>query len=177
MRQQTKLATTIAALVLSVIGAAAAPAGPAGVKASLVPEAARKAAPALTLADLEGRPASLADYRGKVVLLNFWATWCGGCKEEMPWFAEFHQKYGSRGLVVLGASVDEEGLPVVRPFVDAKGVPYRILLADSRTTSAYAVKAMPATHLLDRQGRIAATYVGVVDKGDLAANITALLAR
>jgi peroxiredoxin len=177
MLKKSNLVKTMAA-VLCIVAAASVTAGPTpGVKADLVAEAARKAAPDFALKDLAAAPASLSDYRGKVVLLNFWATWCGGCKEEMPWFEEFHAKYGSRGLSVLGVSVDEEGVTVVKPFINAKGVTYRILLADARTTTAYSVKAMPATHLLDRHGRIAATYIGVVDKRDLEAKITALLAR
>jgi cytochrome c biogenesis protein CcmG/thiol:disulfide interchange protein DsbE len=176
MSQESNLVRTMAG-ALCIVAAASAGAGPGpGVKASLVPEAARKAAPDFALTDLGGKSASLSDYRGSVVLLNLWATWCEGCKEEMPWFADFQAKYGPGGLRVIGVSVDTGGSAVVKPFIDAKGVPYRILLGDERTTTAYAVKAMPATHLLDRGGRIAATYVGVVDRRDLESKIAALLA-
>ena len=71
----------------------------------LKPAADRKAAPAWTLKDSDGRAVSLSDYKGKVVLLNFWATWCGPCKIEIPWFVEFEQKFKDRGFAVLGVAM------------------------------------------------------------------------
>ena len=79
--------------------------------------AVQKNAPNFTLKDSDGKTVSLSDYKGKVVLLNFWATWCGPCKVEIPWFVEFEQKYKDRGFAVLGVSMDEEGWDVVKPWL------------------------------------------------------------
>ncbi len=141
-------------------------------------------APAFGLKDATGRTVRLADYRRRVVLVNFWATTCGGCVKEMPWFMEFSRTYKGKGLSVLGLSMEvpysdlktaDEGWQRVKPFVLAKGVNYPVLMADEVTWSGYSIGAMPATFLVDRQGRIAATYVGVVDRGNIEANIRALL--
>ena len=78
-----------------------------------------KIAPDFTLNDASGQPVKLSDFRGKVVLLNFWATWCPPCKVEIPWFAEFQQTYKNRDFVVLGVSLDEDGWKSVQPFLDA----------------------------------------------------------
>jgi peroxiredoxin len=158
-------------------GLLALPARSEGVRARLQPGANRKAARDFNLQDMSGASASLAEYRGKIVLLNFWATWCGGCQKELPWFAEFHSKYHVKGLAVLGVSVDDDGWDVVKPFVAQKNLPYRILLGNKDTKTDYAIGEMPVTHLIDREGRIAASYVGMVNKHDLDSKIAAMLAR
>lgn len=137
----------------------------------------RKQAPELGLQDAVGKQANLKDYRGKVVVLDFWATWCHGCIQEMPWFAEFQRKYGDKGLSVLGVSLDTEGWKVVKPFVEKAAVPYRIVLGNDASAQAYRIVNMPDTFLIDQQGRIAATYVGMVDKNGLEKNIQTLLAQ
>jgi len=137
----------------------------------------RKVAPHLGREDSEGKRANLEQYRGKVVVLDFWATWCHGCKEEIPWFAEFQRKYGDDGLSVVGVSLDEDGWKVVKPFIQATSVPYRIVLGNASTAKAYAIEQMPDTFLIDRQGRVAAIYVGMVDRNGLEKNIRELLAQ
>ncbi|HKR85557.1 MAG TPA: TlpA disulfide reductase family protein [Terriglobales bacterium] len=137
----------------------------------------RKVAPDIGLEDSEGKRASLDEYRGKVVLLDFWATWCHGCKEEIPWFTEFQRKYGNEGLNVIGVSLDEDGWKVVKPFIKATSVPYRIVLGNASTAKAYAIGQMPDTFLIDRHGRVAAIYVGMVDRNSLEINIRELLAQ
>jgi len=110
-----------------------------------------------------------------VVLLDFWATWCEGCKEEIPWFAEFNRKYATKGLAVVGVSLDE-GLDG-RPFIKSAKVPYRIILGNDATAKKYGVENMPNTFLIDRHGRIAANYVGSVDKDNVETNIRAILSQ
>jgi len=137
----------------------------------------RKAAPELGLEDSVGKRATLKEYRGKVVVLDFWATWCHGCKEEIPWFAEFERKYGNQGLTVIGVSMDDEGWKVVKPFIKAAAVPYRIVLGNGSAAKAYGIGQMPDTFLIDRRGHVAATYVGMVDRDGLDKNIRELLAQ
>ena len=148
-----------------------------GVNAALQPAKARKAAPELNLEDSIGKLASLKDYRGKVVVLDFWATWCHGCKQEIPWFSEFERKYGDKGLSVIGVSLDEDGWKVVKPFIKAMAMPYRIVLGNDSTAKEYGIGNMPDTFIIDRDGQIAATYVGIVDKNNVEGNIQKLLAH
>jgi thiol-disulfide isomerase/thioredoxin len=144
--------------------------------ASLKPENKRNAAPSLTLKDSNGTSVTLADYKGKVVLLNFWATWCGPCKIEIPWFIEFEQQYKDRGFAVLGVAMDEEGWDIVRPYITEKRVNYRILMGNDQVAQLYGgVESLPTTFLLDREGRIASTHIGLISKGDYKNEITQLL--
>jgi peroxiredoxin len=145
------------------------------VRAALRPVSERKIAPELALEDSSGSPVRLNDYRGKIVVLDFWATWCHGCKEEIPWFSEFHRKYGDKGVSVVGVSLDEDGWKVVKPFIKAMAVPYRIVLGNDSTAKQYGIGNMPDTFLIDRDGRIAATYVGLVDRENIEKNIQELL--
>ena len=126
----------------------------------------------------------LADFHGKVVLLNFWATECGGCREEIPYFTEFEQAYKNKGLAVVGVSIDilyenlknsNEAWSRVKPFVQTHNVNYPILMGDDQVTKIYDIQALPVTYLIDKKGRIAATYAGLVDKNDVATNIEIML--
>ena len=135
----------------------------------------RKAAPAFALPNAAGHEVSLEAYRGEVVVLNFWATWCHGCKQELPWFVRFEKEYGSRGLTVIGASTDADGWKSVTPYLKKKPLNYPVVIADVTLTSAYGLGAMPMTVLIDRQGRIAATYTGVVDRAACDQAIQSLL--
>src|SRR5215470_15825196 len=143
----------------------------------LLPAEQRKQAPELGLEDTAGKQANLKHYRGKLVLLDFWATWCHGCLQEMPWFGEFQRKYGNQGLNVIGVSLDAEGWKVIKPFVAKAAVPYRIVLGNDSSAQAYGIGNMPDTFLVDQEGRIAVTYVGTVDKDGLEKNIQKLLAK
>jgi peroxiredoxin len=162
----------------------AAPAEPPHIRAAIKPIAEREAAPAFRLANGSNRLQSLSGYRGKVVLLDFWATECGGCKVEIPWFMEFARQYKSSGLEVVGVS---EEIPYedlkdaadawrrVKPFVEKQKINYPIVMGDEAVTKTYRITALPVTYLIDRQGRIAAEYVGLVDKDDIERNVKALL--
>jgi peroxiredoxin len=138
----------------------------------------RKPALNFTLQDASGKAMKLTDYRGKVVLLDFWATWCGGCKQEIPWFVEFERTYGGKGFAVVGVSLDEGGWNVLKPFLAVNNVPYRMLLGNDAIARQYEIKNMPDTFLIDRHGRVAAAYrAGLVDRANVQANLTALLAE
>ena len=135
-------------------------------------------APDFTLVDAHGGPVQLAQYRGQVVLLNFWATWCGPCRVEIPWFDEFHTRYGAQGLTVLGISLDDDGWKAVTPFAAEEHIGYRLALGNDDVSDAYGgLGALPATYLIDRQGRIVIKHVGLVAKVDYETEIVRLLAR
>lgn len=162
------------ALLLTLAGTAIT----ANLRAVLQPANERKAAPQFALKDSSGQTIELKNYSGKVVLLDFWATWCTGCKMEIPWFSEFQKTYGPKGLAVVGVSMDDGGWRVLKPFLAETHVPYPILLGDSRTAQRFGIQGMPDTFLIDRQGRVAAAYLtGLADKDDVEANIKALLAQ
>lgn len=165
------------AWLLAVAGVVTAAEQPA-LRADLLPVHARRNAPGFALPDSLGKIAKLTEYRGKVILLNFWATWCTGCKKEIPWFADFQRKYGRQGLSVVGVSMDEDGWKVVRPFLTQVEAPYRMLLGDTSTAGQYEISVLPATFLIDRHGKVAASYrAGVVDRANIEANIRTLLSQ
>ena len=118
-------------------------------------------APDFTLTELSGQKLRLADYKGKVVLLDFWATWCGPCKIEIPWFMEFEQQYKDRGFAVLGVSMDEGGWQDVKPFIEERKINYRILMGTDAVGQAYGgVDALPTTFLIDQNGVIRKAFLG-----------------
>ena len=147
-----------------------------GVKTVLIEESSRKVAPDFALQDANGKLVKLSAMRGNVVLVNFWATYCGGCKVEIPWFQEFENLWGRKGLAVVGLSLDEGGWKDVAPFAEKAGVKYRMLIADKAVLDKYPFDSMPATYLIDKQGRIAASYIGLVDRADIKEKIKILLA-
>jgi peroxiredoxin len=156
---------------------AQAPASPT-IRAALQPTNERKPAPDFALKDGKGRTITLKNYRGKVVLLDFWATWCHGCKEEIPGFSELQTKYHAKGLEVVGVGMDDEGWKVIKPFLAATKVSYPMLAGDQETFQSYGLRALPDTFLIDGQGRIAAAYVsGLVNQDDVEFNVKSLLAR
>ena len=165
------------ALLLTLAGVPAAADQP-GIRAGLYPENERKSAPGFALQDATGKTVRIEDYLGKVVLLDFWATWCTGCKKEIPWFSEFQTTYGEKGFVVVGVSLDEDGWKVLRPFLNEHKVPYQMLLGDDPTAKRYGIRNLPDTFLIDRQGRVAAAYKeGLVDRENAEANIKVLLSN
>jgi peroxiredoxin len=149
----------------------------AGVRAALQSAGDRKPAPEFSLRDGAGKTLNLKRYRGKVVLLDFWATWCHGCKEEIPWFAEFQRRYAKSGLRVIGVSMDDNGWKSVKPFVASAKIPYSIVIGNETMGKTYGIEEMPDAFLIDRQGRIAAVYVGLADRQDVEKNIQAILGR
>jgi peroxiredoxin len=152
-------------LVLSaVMSALAAAAGPP------------KVAPDFSLLDSNGAPLKLSGYRGKVVLLDFWATWCHGCRTEIPWYMEFENKYKDKGLAVIGVSMDT-GWNAVKPFMAKEKMNYPVVIGSDGLLEQYGSHSMPATYLIDREGRIAGYHIGIVNKDQFEIEIKKLLAE
>lgn len=137
----------------------------------------RKKAPDFALRDGAGKLVKLSDFHGKTVLLDFWATDCGGCRVEIPWFIEFQQRYRERGLVVLGLSLDDAGWKVVKPFIEEQKINYPVMIATDEVTNRYHVESMPTTLIIDKSGRIASMHVGLGKKAEFQDEIEALLKK
>ncbi len=124
-------------------------------------------APDFSLQDLTGQPLNLASYRGKVVLLDFWATWCAPCRGEIPHFVEFQDKYRDQGLQVIGISMDDGPKPV-REFYQEFKMNYPVALGNEKVAQSYGgVLGLPVTFLIGRDGRVAAKYIGEVQMSTL----------
>jgi peroxiredoxin len=136
---------------------------------------ARKMAPNFSLDDSHGKTIQLSDFRGRVVLLDFWATWCHGCKTEIPWYMEFDNKYKENGLAVIGVSMDEDGWKSVKPFVAEHKINYPIVVGNQELGKLYSVETLPVTLLIDRDGKIAEAHMGMVEKAAFENEIKALL--
>ena len=120
----------------------------------------RRAAPDFTLPDISGEPVRLSDFRGQVILLNFWATWCAPCRVEIPWFVEFQRAYRDSGFTVLGVSLDQDGWKSVAPYIEDKKINYRVMVGDAKIAQVYdGLESLPTTLIIDKTGRIAATHI------------------
>ncbi|MEO8100639.1 MAG: TlpA disulfide reductase family protein [Acidobacteriota bacterium] len=140
------------------------------------PVAERQKAPAFELKDATGVPVTLALYKDKVVLLNFWATWCVPCKAELPWFQEFESKYKDQGFAVVGISMDEDGWKAVKPFIEEHKLSYRMVVGNERVGTLYGgIDSLPQTFMIDRQGKIASIHTGLVSKATYQKEIDELL--
>ena len=137
-----------------------------------------KTAPAFTLKTEDGRKVSLADYKGKAVLVNFWATWCVPCKLEMPWFVELHKQYGPEGFEILGVNEDEaKDRPQIAKFAKKIGVNYPILMGSDAAAKAYGgVEVLPTSFYIGRDGKIVEEAAGLISRDEIEANIKKALA-
>lgn len=149
-----------------------------------------KPAPSFTLQDLNGKKVSLADYKGKAVLINFWATWCGPCKLETPWLVELRQQYASKGFEILGISSEADNLTdddkdgwakdkaAISKFAQQQHMQYPVLInGDSIAKDYGGLDAMPSSFYVDRNGIIVATQTGIVSKDEIEGKIQKSLAN
>lgn len=133
-------------------------------------------APAFSLTTLNGRRITLAGFRGKVVLLNFWATWCGPCRKEIPEFIKLQTQYAPAGLQIIGLSLDDDAQPV-REFYKRFGMNYPVAMADERVGLLYrGTTVVPTTIVIGRDGRIAGRVLGAIKPGSFTEEIRSLLA-
>jgi peroxiredoxin len=141
------------------------------------PAASGNLAPGFTITDLDGKKLSLTDYNGKVVLLDFWATWCTPCREEIPHFVEMQNKYGSQGFQVIGISMDDDAKPV-REFYQKYNLNYPVAIGDDKLAERFGgVLGLPVNFVIDRQGRIYAKHLGATDVSVFDEDVSKLLAR
>ena len=176
-RNEAKMPTA----VVSVAPPASA-SDPAAADAPFKNPLADKQAPDFTLHDTTGKKVSLSDYKGKAVVIDFWATWCAPCKVEIPWLAKLNDQYASQGLVILGVSEDDLDQDDKAALIKEKqeiadsaaklGINYPVLLDDKEVSKPYGgIDALPTTFFVDRNGKVIAATIGLVDRDEIEANI------
>jgi peroxiredoxin len=143
----------------------------------LCAQQAKNVAPDFTLADLQGRKLNLADHKGKVILLDFWATWCVPCQREIPRFIEWQKKYGNQGFQVIGISMDDDE-NAARKFVKRYKLNYPVAMGTEKLAESYGgVLGLPANLIIDREGQVVAKHVGETDLTALEAEIKSQLSQ
>jgi thiol-disulfide isomerase/thioredoxin len=159
-------------------GDEAGKAGEPGLSESEQPQMRGKAAPQFTLVDLDGKKVSLSDYKGRPVLVNFWATWCGPCKIEMPWFEDLRKQYAPQGFEILGLTDDvDAGKETITKVAKKIGVSYPILLTDGKVQKAYGgLDYLPMSFYVDRKGVIVEETAGLGSKDEIEAHIKKTIA-
>ena len=180
--KNTKLAVlSIFALVsgaaLLLLADTTPPSSTTGASMVNVSAADQDAAPFFTSTDLEGKAFDLSAYKGKVLVLNFWATWCGPCRREIPDFIQLQDEYGISGLQVVGIALDEQGAAIVKPFADKFKINYPVVVdAKSEVAGLYGqMNAIPVTIIVDRSGKIRSRQVGMRTKAQIEALAVPLL--
>jgi thiol-disulfide isomerase/thioredoxin len=134
-------------------------------------------APDFTLRDIHGNSYNFGETtQGKVVILNFWATWCAPCKVEIPWFIELYDRYRAEGLEIVGVAMDDEGARVVRPFAERFKMNYPVVIGDENVANLYGgIYGLPMTFIIDREGRIYTRHMGLVSLESFQETIKKLL--
>lgn len=147
-----------------------------GPKKPSVPAIRGKAAPDFALPDLDGATVRRANFQGKVLLVNFWATWCHPCLIEIPWFLEFQKQYGPQGFEVVGISLDEEKPAVVKKFVEEHDMTFTVVMGDDNTADLFGgIIGLPTTFLVDREGKFYSMHRGLVSRNSVEEELRALL--
>ncbi len=136
---------------------------------------AEPAAPDFTLQDMNGNTLSLSQYKGKVVIIDFWATWCPPCRTAIPGLERLYKAYNAKGLVVLGISVDQGGWDLVKEFKTGSGITYPVLKGTDDVFVKYMVRTIPMLVITDRNGKVRKRLIGVVSEKDLEDEVKALL--
>jgi peroxiredoxin len=173
----TLASARLAALVIAAVAAVSCRQG-VETRGEEQPALVGKLAPDFALTDLSGKTVRLADFRGKVVLLDLWATWCSPCREEIPDFVELQTRYAERGFTLVGIALDEEGAKVVKPFAQQVGINYPIVIGNTGVSAAYGgVQALPTAFLIGRDGRILQAFVGDRARSDFERAIRSALLR
>lgn len=131
-----------------------------------------KIAPGFSLVDTDGKKVSLSDYKGRPVLVNFWATWCAPCKLEMPWFEEYRAKYKDQGFEILGIAEDDAPKDEIVKTAKRAGVSYPVLLTDNKVANLYGgVDSLPTSFYIDKAGKVVEETVGLAPKDEVEAHI------
>ena len=155
-----------------------APAASAAPAAPSIPALRGKPSPAFELADLSGAKVHPSDFKNRVLLVNFWATWCAPCIVEIPWFIEFQKKYGPQGLQIIGISLDETGAKDVVPFVKKHNMTYPILLGDDKVAEQFGgILGLPTTFIVDKEGKFYSMHRGLVSREGVEEELVALLGK
>jgi peroxiredoxin len=138
----------------------------------------KTAAPDWQLSDVDGKTVKLSEFKGKVVILDFWATWCPPCRAEIPGFVAMQKKYADKGFTMVGLSLDEQGASVVKPFMRQLGMNYPVVIGNQQIASDYGgITAIPTTFVIDRQGNVVAAYQGFTDQSTFESVIVPLLEK
>ena len=167
-RNNLVLIVVIAVVIGMIVFANRAHKKSAGAGPALKGDGVGTVAPDFTLVTLDGKKVKLSDYRGKAVLLNFWATWCGPCKVEIPWFMDLEREYGRQGLVVLGVAMDDDGKSSVPKFAQEMKIDYTVVLGNDDVADQYGgVEGLPTTFYLDRNGKIVKKVAGLVSHSEI----------
>ena len=167
----------MALVVMAVLAIIALPAG-SSPSQDAPPVAADQsvAAPSWELTDVNGKTIHSTDFKDKVIILDFWATWCAPCRMEIPGLIALQKKYARQGLVVIGASVDEGGASMVKQFVEKMGMNYPVVLTDEKMQDLFGgIEVVPTTFIIDREGHIVKKYLGLTDQSEFEQEIKPLL--
>lgn len=136
-------------------------------------------APDLTLETMDGRELNLADMKGKVVLVNFWATWCAPCRKEIPDFIDLYSELKSEGLVIVGIAVDQDGAEAVRPYVNEQDINYPIVLDPDQSTESHfdAMYGLPTTYVVNPEGNIVRRVLGIFPIEEMKPTLEEMLSK
>jgi peroxiredoxin len=169
------VAMVVMVMVLFGIGRAGRSAGHLGAPRADVED---KVAPDFALQSINGKTVRLSDFRGKAVLLNFWATYCAPCRIEMPWFVELQDRYAAEGLQVVGVAMDDASPDDIEKFASELGVNYPILVGEETVGNAYGgVQFLPSTFYIGRDGKVVGKVFGLKTKNEIEENIKKTLAH